>query len=250
MLPEVVLETTTEVDAAAQQVIDTWTKRMQTQTEAYVKREIDYARRKAEKTTGNGSGVEEQEAEPVVGTYPWWNILIAGPFQPTGAGGPFLPHKIFQPTQPAFLVGALWLNPAPINWFPPAGPSAATVMGAFEMTINFHTINLSTVAAGPAIPPVVMSPLGAAPGLPWFKPFVVSLGPGLFPVPPNGDPALYELNVTADVSGPVPQPFAGYSTWVLDPDMEPAIWPPSFVRPPVFPHWQYDIPVRFLVYQA
>jgi hypothetical protein len=144
-------------------------------------------------------------------------------------------------------MGAIWMNPAPINWFPP-GPSAAAVMGAFNLTIRFETINLTNVTDGPDPAPVVMAPLGAWPiGPPWLKLFFVPIGGGVFPAPPQGQPHLYEMNVTADVSGPVPQDFAGYATWVFDPDLEPAIWPP-FIQPPVFPRWQYDIPMRFLVY--
>jgi hypothetical protein len=145
------------------------------------------------------------------------------------------------------MLGAVWLNPAYINWWPP-GPSAASVMGAFDLTIRFEVINLTTVEDGPDPLPIHMEPIGAWPfGLPWFKVFWTSIGNGHFPAPPDGQPNQYEMNVTADVSGPVPQAFAGYSTWVFDPDIEPAIWPPP-IMPPMFPYWRYDQPARFLVY--
>ncbi len=231
-----------QVEEHAKAIMGAWAAKMKVLTDQYTKAAIAQAK---------GEGVAEAEAEPWTPAffpYPWWNILIAGPFQIAPLpGGPFLPQKIFQPGEPAFLVGGIWMNPAPINWFPP-GPSADAVMGAFEFTIRFESVNLSTVADGPDPAPVVMSPIGAWPfGPPWFKLFFVPIGSGFFPAPPQGQPHLYEMNVTADVSGPVPQAFAGYSTWVFDPDLEPAIWPP-FIRPSVWPHWQYDIPMRFLVY--
>lgn len=230
-----------ELEGHAEALLEVWARIMKRRTDHFVRQATSLAR---------GEGLEM--AEPWTATfpipYPWWNILVAGPFQPAPAvGGPFLPHKIFQPNEPAFMLGAIWLNPAPINWWPP-GPSAANVMGAFDLTINFETINLSNVTDGPDPGPIVMSPLGSQPGLSFFKPFHISIGSGFFPNPPNGKPHLYEMNVTADVSGPVPQAFAGYSTWVFDPDLEPAIWPPP-ISGPVFPQWQYDIPARFLVYR-
>jgi hypothetical protein len=233
------------INEHAKALMDSWAGVLKRATDQYTKTAI------AETRKYRTGGVAKLDAEPATPTfpipYPWWNILVAGPYQPAPLpGGPYLPHKIFQPTEPAFVLGAIWMNPAPINWFPP-GPSAADLMGAFDLTIRFEAINLTTVADGPDPVPIVLSPLGAAFGLPWLKLFFVSIGSGHFPAPPNGQPHLYEMNVTADVSGPVPQSFAGYSTWVFDPDTEPAVWPP-FIRPPVFPHWQYDIPMRFLVY--
>lgn len=236
-----------ELEKHAQAIMDGWAAKMKKLTDEYTRRATALAR---------GEGLEE--AEPWTPTfpwpYPWWNILIAGPFQPAPLpGGPFLPHKIFQPNEPAFVVGAIWMNPASINWWPP-GPSAAAVMGAFDLTIRFETFNLTTVADGPDPGPIQMNPIGLWPfGPPWFRQFWQSIGNGFFPAPPQGQPHLYEMNVTADVSGPVPQAFAGYSTWVYDPDLEPGVWPPfipGVTRPPVWPHWQYDIPARFLVYTA
>jgi hypothetical protein len=227
-----------EQKKAVDTVLDAWEARMKKLTDDYI---------------AEAEEVVRAEAGPVVRTrrpYPWWNILLAGPFQPAIAGGP---QKNFMANQFAWVAGALWLNPAFINWGPP-GPNAATVMAGWNMRINFHTINLTTVAAGPTLRPVRMHPIFRWPGPPWFKRFYRRLGPGIFPVPQQGVPDLYELNVTADISGPAPQPFfAGYATWVFDPDVEPAVWPPRMPganRPTVFPHWQYEIPMRFLVYTA
>lgn len=234
---------TDEFEKHGKFIADAWAAKIKKQTNLYVQRALSLAR---------GEGLEE--AEPWTTTspaYPWWNILLAGPFQPgaPAAGGPYLPHKIFRANEPAFMIGGIWMNPAPINWGPP-GPSAADMMGALNLRINLETINLSNVANGPDPAPVVMAPIGLAAGPSFFKPFVVSIGSGFFPAPPDGKPNLYELNCTADVTGPVPGlPFAGFSTWVLDPDFEPPIFPPSLM-PGVPPMWQHDIPARFMVYTA
>jgi hypothetical protein len=235
-----------QIEEHAKALMEAWAARMKKHTDKYVKDATELARKVRE------GGVQLAAAGPVITTaplYPWWEILIAGPFQPAPApGGPYLPHKIFEADEPAFMLGAVWMNPAPINWFPP-GPSAAGIMGAFDVTIRCETINLTNVGDGPDPAPVVMSPIGTWPlGPAWFKTFFVQIGNGFFPTPPSGQPHLYEMNVTADVTGPVPQPFAGYSTWVLDPDTEPPVFPPP-ILPGVGPQWQHDIPARFLVYQ-
>jgi len=220
-------------------VLDSVTKQMMNSTENYIE--------EMKKITEGG--IAEKEAAPVTLGYPWWNILIYGPFQPFAAT---MPHKNMQSGDFSVIFGLLWMNPVGINGGPP--PSAAQVMGAFNMRINFQTINLSTFVAGPPIPPVIMAPIGTWFGPQWLKPFVRLLGPGVFPIPPQGIPHKYELHVTADVSGPVPQPFfSGFSTWMFDPDLEPAIWPPMPVLPPALPaqpHWHFDVPCQFLVYRA
>ncbi|MEZ4658903.1 MAG: hypothetical protein R2911_15160 [Caldilineaceae bacterium] len=211
---------------------------------------------------------EEGVAEAVAGPttrvrghrpYMWWNIVVAGPFQRARRNGPFLPAKIFQNSEPAFIVGGIWMNRNPINWAP-TGPSAASIMAAFNMRIRFETMNLTTVTDGPDPAPVDMNPIHAAPGRSYFKTFYRQIGRGHFPAPPNGHPNLYELNVTADITETAPQEFAGFSTWVYDPDLEPPFYAPPFGRfglrvpggrrPAVHPGWQYDVPMRFMVYTA
>jgi hypothetical protein len=234
---------TGEVEHHARFIAEAWAAKIKKQTNLYV-----------QKATALAQGEKLEEAEPWTPTappYPWWNLLLAGPFQPTAPapGGPYLAQKIFRANEPAFMLGAVWMNPAPINWTPP-GPSAATMMGPLNLTIRLETINLSTVTNGPDPAPVVMAPIAVAPGLPFLKMFIVPIGGGFFAAPPQGQPHLYEMNCTGDISGPVAGlPFAGFSTWVLDPDLEPPIFPP-LLMPGVPPTWQHDIPARFLVYTA
>jgi hypothetical protein len=170
---------------------------------------------------------------------------LAGPFQPGISPlptGPYLPHKIIEANEAAFMVGAVWRNPFGIDWNA-TNPPASTVMGAFDLTIWLETVNVTDVVNGPDFGPIVFAPLG----LGFLTLFFV---PITFPAPPPGKPHLYEMNLTADISGPIAGlPFAGYSTWIFNPDLEPPIWPPP-IMPGMPPHWQYDIPARFLVYTA
>lgn len=239
-------------DKHAKKLMEAWAARLKFDTDQFGKKASSIAARIAQEAKMGQSGVAKAATGPVTGVppYPWWDIVIAGPFQtPPAPGGPFLPNKIFVPNEPAFCIGAVWLNPFPINWAP-AGPSSAVVMNAFNLTINFSIINLVAVTAGPNPASVIMAPLGGWPfsPFPWLHLFFLPLGPGIFPMPLEGQPVLYEMNVTADVAGPVPGlPFAGFCTWVFDPDFEPATWPPAI--PPVVPGWQYDIPMRFMTYR-
>ena len=241
-----------EVEQHARTIMAAWAAKMKRRTRLYVKQARELVR--SEKL--ELAGPITQTTPP----YPWWNLLIAGPYQPDPAGGgPYMPHKIFEPSEQAFLIGGLWLNPEPINWSP-AGPSAAELMAGYDLTIRFETINLTTVQKGPSPGSVNMNPIFGWPdGDPDFKTFRVDLGPNIFPLPPQGQPYLYELNVTADVTGPAPQSMAGFATWVFDPDEEPSVWPPPTL-PSDFPpaewllwwwpqHWQFERPIRLLVYR-
>lgn len=243
---------TDEIEKHAQAIMEAWAAKMKSLTRQYTKRARELARGKGSRLAGPITQTSPQ--------YPWWNVLIAGPYQPEPAsGGPYMPHKIFTASEEAFMIGGVWLNPEPINWSPP-GPSAADLMAGYDLTIRFETINLTSVAAGPNLGPIEMKPIFDWPdGDPDFKTFRVDLGPGIFSEPPQGRPHLYELNVTADITGPAPQAMAGFATWVFDPDEEPSIWPlPTWPSdfPPIewflwwWPqHWQFERPARFLVYK-
>lgn len=173
------------------------------------------------------------------GIYKWWDLLIAGPFQFIAPGGPFAPSKIIRAGQPAFMLSALWRNPAPIGGM---GPSAAQVLNGQQYRIQGEVINLSTVSDGPDLPVTNGTFAGG------FLNFNVHFIPAtFFPIPPEGKPHLYQLEMTADIvtAAPGGPPFASYATWVLDPDFDP----PFLGRPGIPPQWQLDIPAKFLVYQ-
>jgi hypothetical protein len=234
-----------EVEDQGQAIMQAVEARLKARTDQYVERAYQLAR--------DGSGIEIAEPiGPVAPLYPYWNLLLYGPFQPFGgAGGPFLPSKIIKAGEPAFVIATVWRNPACINFACPA-PSAATLMSPYELTVRLELFNFTNVSNPPA-PAFTFAPLGFGN----INSVLFSLGP--FPAPQQGVPALYEAFLTADVTGPgavgAVLPFAGYTTWIFDPDTEPAIFPPPlppFGVPPFLGFvpqlWQLDIPARFLVY--
>lgn len=225
-----------EIEKHANVLMDAWGSILKKRTDEYTKQAMSMAQ-------GEGLEIGEPISPGAFGIpYPWFDVLLAGPFQPLGgAGGPFLPQKIIAAGEPAFMLGAVWRNPACVNWLCPS-PSAATLMSPINLRIWLETCNVTTCTNGPDFGPINFDPLG--PG--FLNLFFVPLN---FPIPPEGRPNLYEMNATADASGPVAGlPFAGYSTWIFDPDLQPPIFPP-LLRPGVPPHWDYDKPARFMVYK-
>jgi hypothetical protein len=202
-------------------------------------------------------GIAATDIETPTG-YTWWNLLLAGPFQAPQVGGPFLPSKVIRAGEPAFMLAVIRRNPNPI---PATLISAATLMRPLEYTLRLETMNLTNVANGPDFGPIVNTFANDVFG--FLNLHVIPIN---FPAPPQGRPNLYEANMVVDISGPVSgMPFAGYNTWILDPDTEPAIGSPTgffvfspnlggLVFVPGLPSGggglQHDVPARFLVYTA
>jgi hypothetical protein len=185
--------------------------------------------------------ISEQAAGPITAhpaLYQWWNVLLAGPFQPVAPLGPFLPHKIIEHGQPAFMIAAIVRNPQPLPGGP--NPSAAQIMAGFDYRVTLSTGKLNTWTAGPSF-----GPQGGVFGG-GFVNFQVFNLTG-FNVPADTQPDLYEANLVMDIVSAAPglPPFAGYATWVLDPDVEL----PTLFTPGQGPRLQHDIPARFLMYQ-
>ena len=192
------------------------------------------------------------------GAYVWWDLLLAGPFQAPAGGGPFLASKVIRAGEPAFFLAVIRRNPAPI---PPGGPTAAVLMSAYDYTLRLETINLTNVTNGPDFGPITA---GFTPS--FFGFLNLHIIPINAPAPPQGNPTLYETNMVVDISGPVAGlPFAGYNTWILDPDNDPAlsgatgffIFNPALgglVFVPGLPGavggLKHDVPARWLVYTA
>jgi hypothetical protein len=256
-----------EVEKHVEALEQAWEAKLVAQTQQYTRRAEELARMRGTDGTEEPEIAEPISLPPGLPPYPWWNVLLAGPFQPGIAPdpslppGPYLPHKIIAVNEPSFMIAAIWRNPAGIDWNG-TNPSAANVMSAFNLSISFETCNLTSCTNGPDFGPFEFAPLG--PGVvTWVR---LIFPAGTFPVPAQGRPNLYEMNMTADVSGPVAGlPFAGFATWVYDPDLEPPIWPPRLpfphplpppwppIPPQVFlwwspPHWQFERPARFMVY--
>lgn len=244
-----------EVDKHAQAILDAWEVKLKEQTREYTRRAMALAR--GEKAMAGGGRLEMAGAigQPAgLPPYPWFDLLAVGPFQPVPAAGPppfppagpFLPHRVIRAAEPAFMLGALWRNPAGINW-DAFNPAAAAVMSALNFTVQFEVVNLTSVSNGPDLAPVVLAPIGGG----FLNVFVVPIPAGFFPAPPQGKPTLYEIHMTVDATGPGPAaatlPFSGFSTWVFDPDGATAIAPP-FILPGVAPGYRFDVPARILVH--
>jgi hypothetical protein len=225
-----------EINKQRRVILEAVEARLKEYTKRYVKR--------AMKAHREGPPEELEMAEaigPVYPPYPYWDLFLAGPFQPLGGGaaGPFLPQKIIRADDPAFMTCHLWRNPECINWACPA-PSACEMMSGWTATVWLRTTNFTKTVAGPAFGPFEIK-------LPNYPDCIYSFDvplDGSFPVPPNGAPDLYEVNATVDITGPGAVSFAGYATWMFDPDTDPLWW----FFPEVGPQYQYDVPVRLLVY--
>ncbi len=228
---------------------ETYAARLKTWTEAYQQEWPRRYRAKIEEQVeaalaqrGDGEMVAaaaEPDSEFFGITYPWWNILVLGPFQAVAPLGPFRPSKIIRTGEDAFMIVVLWRNPLPLPGGP--NPSAAQIMASYEWEVRGETINLSDVTNGPDLAPVTGTFGGG-----FIDAFVMPIPPGTFPTPAEGRPLLYELNFVMDIKGVGPglPPFAGYATWVFDPDTEP----PFLFVPEAPAGLQHDVPVRFLVY--
>jgi hypothetical protein len=212
VVPEEVLDKT-------RHYVDAYTKSLEARTETYLNR--------------LAAAGPEAAGPQLASGYQYWNVLTLGPFQAFGPIGPYRPSKIIAAGELAFMLGVVWVNPAPS---PGGGLPGTTVLGSRPYRICFETINLSTVTDGPGAVIVGGFP-GPAPivtVVPWF--FV--------PGDPGVNPNLYETTMTIDITHPA-QPFAGFSTWNFDPDFEPAF----LSVPAKGPEWQHDVPARYLVYK-
>jgi hypothetical protein len=227
----------------AQAIAEAWGAKLQRQTREYV---VQRARLRAP-TNGN-----VEWAEPATSAYAMWNVLLAGPFQMIQPNGPFEPHKIVCASEDAFMLVALWRNPDPVA---PGLPSAANMMSPLEHRIRLHTINLNDATAGPSFD-FGWQVFGGGN----INTYVMPLPAGTFGSPPDGDPDQFEMNAVVDIKGPgtgLPA-FAGFSTWVYDPDGENPFTLPDITLPdgsvvtiPVpgqLPGQVREKLVRFLVY--
>ncbi len=241
----------TEIEKHAQVIGEAWKAKLLEQSKTYVKQLATLTRNLH--SNGNGNGEDVEVAEPISSffgiPYQWWNLLLAGPFQPIAPLGPFQPRKVIRHNEPAFMLAAFWRNPAPLPGGP--NPSAAQIMSPYQCQVRLQTMNLSNVLPGPAFVPAPFVFGGGNVNI-----VTVPISPGTFPAPGQGNPTLYEMNAVADILGPgsgLP-PFAGFATSILDPDTEfPFLFPnipgvgPVFV-PGIGPHLYRDSGARFQIY--
>jgi hypothetical protein len=237
-------------ESALLTLAEAYTARLKAWTETYQGKWPRHYRSKVEQQVeaslarrDNGDRVAaaaEPDSEFFGITYPWWNILVLGPFQAVAPLGPFRPSKIIRTGEDAYMIVVLWRNPVPLPGGP--NPSAAQIMASYEWEVRGETINLSDVTNGPDLTPVTGTFGGG-----FIDAFVMPIPSGTFPAPAEGRPLLYELNFVMDIKGVGPglPPFAGYATWVFDPDTEP----PFLFVPEAPAGLQHDVPVRFLIYR-
>lgn len=239
---------TSEIEKHAEVIGEAWKTKLLEYSRTYIKQLAALTR--AAQTNGNGE--TKEAAEPIsffLGIpYQWWNLMLAGPFQPVAPLGPFAPQKIIRHGEPAFLLAAFWRNPAPLPFGP--NPSAAQIMSPYTCRLRLEGINLSDVANGPDF----VDTFAFGPGNINIRAIV--LPTAAFTPPTDGNPKLWEFNATADILGQGPglPPFAGFATAVYDPDIEPPFLFPFIpgIGPVLVPglaaQLQRDIPLRLLRY--
>lgn len=217
MTPQV--EIPADINEKALTFMDSYYRYLQARTDAYIER------------SANGNGELQQEAgEPVYLGYQFWNALTVGPIQFTW-NPPYRPSKIIAAGELTLMLGVVWINPAPFGPF-----SGRIILGGRNYRTRFETINLSNVSNGPS---AMFTGHFSAPAptinfFPWW----------FIPGDPGQNPDLYETTLTADITDPA-QPFAAFSTWHQDLDVEPGF----LGRPTRWPEWQYDVPAKFMVYR-
>jgi hypothetical protein len=235
--------TTEEIEQQAQAIMASYEKKLVASTAKYQQQLAELTA----KVQGAGEATDPVTSHFGI-TYQWWNLLMLGPFQQVAPLGPFRPSKIIRAGEPAFMIAALWRNPLPLPGGP--NPSAAQIMAPFRYRIRGEVVNLSTVQDGIDYAPVTNTFGGG------FINLHVMNVPAPSSVPAEGQPVLVEANFTVDILGAglgLP-PFAGYATWLLDPDNEPPFVFPFIpgvgpvVVPGSGPRLQHDIPARYLFY--
>lgn len=180
-------------------------------------------------------GVPE-EAEPLG----WWNLWAIGPIQPIIPGGPLRPHKIIKIGEPFYVATILWLNPWLIL---PNGPSVCDLISNLgcDFEIKYCTGNVCTWTLGPRQLNVT-NKVDMVPDQCYYVDVK-----GWMAQP--GWEGCYEMNICARITGcpeKATPPLAGFVTAVRDIDADLFYPPPG--PPGVPPRWEYDIPIRFMIY--
>lgn len=203
------------------------------ETRAQFRTMVDnYAKALAEQTEARlGSGIEQ--GGPVVGIE-MWDIACIQPIQTINPPwGALRPHNIISGTGNEWvaLTAYLFVNPTPL---PGGFPTATQYLGGRSCNVTFQVNNLTTWGVEFSLPIPFTFPAIAN----TITPFVVWYNPA----DPGPIPSLMELHVTADLVDRA-QPFAAFATQWLNIEGDPG-WPV-----PMPGGWQYQAPLKFLVYQ-
>ena len=186
------------------------------------------------------AALEEAMAQPmpqVAEPWLWWNLYSLGLWQAFAPfpAGPLPPHQVLKVGDNAFVATVLVLNPFPILPPIPPGISPCAVVTGFQpqYEITYQTCNLTTCGLGAPNATNVGNMVPNNCVYVDVLPFQAAA------------PGMFSMNISARITAapPLPPhpPFAGFARWVRDLDPE-LFWPGPT------PGWQYDFPIKFLVY--
>lgn len=161
--------------------------------------------------------------------YKYWDCLLLGPYQWTSIDRP---AKVIAANDWSLLAGLIWVNP---DRDPDGGVSGAEFFAGRSYNACFRAVGISDTLN--VTSHLVTGTFGSltqeyTPIYWWFQ----LSDPGQYPT-------MYEVHFAVDIalSG---LPFATFATWHWDPEGDGSI-PGAPVLPP---HFDHDIPARFLVY--
>ncbi|HET9081058.1 MAG TPA: hypothetical protein VFO01_11170 [Trebonia sp.] len=187
------------------------------------------------RTNGSASSsgqIRPEIGEPAVGPYVAFDVATTSPIQFTGLP-PYQPSKVIAAGEAAYLVAFLWINPVPDPSHGFAVPPTVQLGGrGWRLTLDLADLTTLTTTK--------LAQAGTY-GSP-----APSLSFAVFSVPtpdPGADAAVYEANMTFDITNPG-QPYAAFATNFFDVDDDPGF---LFV-PPAVSQWRHELPNRYLVY--
>lgn len=185
------------------------------------------------------AAVDQAQAQydpQIAGPALWWDMYAYGPLVSFMPNGPLPPNQILKVGTTAYITTVLMLNPNPI--LPPApGISPADLLSSFSLpfAVTYQTGNVTTWT--PAEAALNVTHAGAlVPGVNTYFD-VLTFTPSV--------PGLLEMSISARILGNLPAPlapqFAGFARYVYDFDPEELWAAPA-------PGWQFDTPIRMMVY--
>jgi hypothetical protein len=180
-------------------------------------------------------GDKQQLGEPTVGTYVALDVLSYSPIQQI-TFPPYEPSRIIAGGEDAVIWALVFINPA-VDVGQGFAIPATVQLGGRRLRVRLEQVNLSTVSNGPDQTFTLNLP-APAPSLIWVPFQFTADDPGV-------NPALFEANVTVDITDPV-QPYAAFATHHVSVDADP-----GFLGIPPQPGFQllHNIPMRYLVYR-
>ena len=213
-----------ELNERYKSILDAYTQKMNERIDQNAKMAIALAE--------EGSRIDIEAGEPTGRGYKFWDIFVVGPIQLDIPQ--FKPGKIIAGGEDVFFLTTVATNPLLING---DLPSATTLMAGKSYRLRLETMNLTNVAPGPFISIARTFPVGVP-----AQTFLLGIK---LPMPQEGRPELFEINVTADVTDNTQQPMAAFATHILDIDVDPG-FP---LTPPRGPHLHIEQPLRCLCYK-